>query len=370
MKRICVIAATVLLGWAGVAHAGPLELKNVPANAKWVAHVDFDAAHSSPVVQAMLKQVAKDWPGAAERVGKFCHKVGLDDCKDLHAATAYGTTLERHKGVLILQAKWNAKALQEKAEKAPDHKTSKYGKYEIHTWTAHKGSKHAHQVAGTLYKPDVLVLASSPESLTAAINALDGKAASLAGKQSPLADKVSPGAIVVARAVDLKDSPAAKMHPVLQLVKSFAYEEGEHDGRWFGNLAVAADSKPVAGQLAKVFEGYNAWLSLHGHKSPWFVDLINKVKVSSDGKVVKATFQEPAGTLVALMPKMSEVLQEHLKLHKAMMEKHCKMMQEMKEMHKESASASNKSEAKCCPKCPMMKKNHAAGTTTGGTTKK
>lgn len=78
-------------------------------------------------------------------------------------------------------------------EKAPDHKTVEYGKYKIHAFTVHKESKHPHQVAGTLFKPDVLVVASNLDLLKTALDVLGGKAPSLAGKQSPLAIETNSG---------------------------------------------------------------------------------------------------------------------------------------------------------------------------------
>ncbi len=50
------------------------------------------------------------------------------------------------------------------------------------------------ELAAALYKPDVLVVASSSKLLKSAIDVLDSKAANLSGKQSPLAANASQGA--------------------------------------------------------------------------------------------------------------------------------------------------------------------------------
>ena len=196
---------------------------------------------------------------------------------------------------------------------------------------------------------------------------IDGKAANLAGTASPLAKKSPAGTIFLVRAIDLKDSAAAKMHPALQLVKSFSYEKGEHDGRYFGNVAVTADSTPVAENLGKVFAGYEAWLSLHAHNAPWFLDLLDKVKLNVAGDVVTASFQEPASTVVAVMPKLCQTIQEHLKIFAAMRQAHgAEVMGSPHKTHEEWAKGPAKAHS---PASVPTKKTSAGSTTSGGGTK-
>lgn len=369
MKKIGIVLATLALAWTGSIQAGPVDLKNVPADAMWLAHVDFDAAHSSQVVEKFVEQCKKDFPIADKLIPVFLHKAGIDECRDLHGITVYGEKFGPHNGVLIVNAKWNIETLKEKAERAHHHKTVEYGKYKIHTFIAHKGTKYAHKVAATLYKPDVLVLASCPERLKKALDLLDGKGTSLAGKESPLAAKVSEGTVILARAIDLKDSKAAKMHPALELIQSFNYEKGEHDGKWFGNVAITADSKPTAEKVAKVVEGYGAWISLHAHNSPWFVEMLNKSKLSVDGNTVKVTFLEPADSLISHMPELCKAIHEHVKNHMKMMRMHCRMHHMMMErMHGHCSHDAKGKSAGHSSKCPMKKKE--AGAATDGGTKK
>jgi hypothetical protein len=331
MKQLGTIAVLFALTGVGNAWAAPLDLKNVPADAKWLVHVDVDAARSSSVVQKFVEQCGKDLPRAKERLVELCEKLGLNQCKDLHGITAFSEKLEPKHGVLIADAKWNAKRLQEFVDQAPDHKVIEDGAYKIHTFTAHKGTKHAHSVAATVLDSSKLVLASSPEMLKSALQVLEGKAPAIAGKQSPLAATVPSGTIFLARAVDVKDSAVAKMRPVLQLIKSFDYAKGQRDGQWFGNVTVTAESKSVAEKLGQVFEGYRAWLSLHAYKDRWFGELLNKAKLTVDGNVVRVAFLEPADTLTAHMPELCRGIHEHV----AMMKRHCEAMKTGKgETHK------------------------------------
>ena len=265
MKRIWTVAATLVLGCAAWAEGGPVEFKNVAADAIWLAHVDFDAARASPVLQKLGAEVAKTWPQAPERIGQAGKRLGLAKFADLHDVTLYGATLQPHTGVMILHANWNKQVLGEKAKKAANHKTTKYGKHQICTWTERKGPGRPREVAGVLYKPDVLILGSSVSLVKSAIDVLDGKGANLTAKNAPLAAKADEGAIFLARAVGLNQGDAVKQCPFLRLVEQIDYAEGQRGGQWFGNLTVTTKSKTVADDLKKIADGFGALASLKLH---------------------------------------------------------------------------------------------------------
>ena len=84
-----------VLGWAVMAQAGPLEIKDVPANAKWVAHADLDAAHSSQVVQSFVQQCSKDFPRAKEKVIEFCHRIGWSSAQTCTASRSMARNWSR-----------------------------------------------------------------------------------------------------------------------------------------------------------------------------------------------------------------------------------------------------------------------------------
>jgi len=51
-----------VLGFAGLAQASPLDLKQVSAEAKWAAHLDVDALMASKSMQKVREQIRKDNP--------------------------------------------------------------------------------------------------------------------------------------------------------------------------------------------------------------------------------------------------------------------------------------------------------------------
>ena len=143
------LALAAGLGWTAAAQAEPLDLAQVAADAKWVAHLDVDALRASTVVEKAWKKGLEMHKDAQAHLDKLREKIGLDICKDVHGLTAYGKEPGKHTGVLIVHAKLDQKFLLDKAQKAPDHKVTKFESYDLHSWTAkHHGQSRT--VWGTL----------------------------------------------------------------------------------------------------------------------------------------------------------------------------------------------------------------------------
>ena len=190
--------------FAAVGQAAPLESKNVAADAKWVVHVDVDAVRDSHVVQKAFETCPFLKDDSGKHFDMIRDKMGVDLRKDLHGITLYGRDTDKTHAVAIVFATVNQKLLLDKAEKATDHKVTKHGEIDIHSWTQKHGEK-THPAAGAFYKPDVLVFAASAEGVAAAIDVLDGKSA---GITDPIA--AWPAASLPARAWWSGRSPSGR----------------------------------------------------------------------------------------------------------------------------------------------------------------
>ena len=127
-------------------------------------------------------------------------KIGVDLRKDLHGITLYGPDTDKTHAVAIVFSTVNQKLLLEKAAKATDHKVTKHGEIDIHSWTQKHGAK-TDTAAGAFYKPDVLVFAASVEGVAKAIDVLDGKSPGITDPKSPLAGRRPAGSTFVVRAI-------------------------------------------------------------------------------------------------------------------------------------------------------------------------
>lgn len=312
VKVAVALALAVVLGVAA-AQAAPVNLKQVPADAKWLAHVDVDAIRASTVVQKMWHQCMETHKDAAEHFDKVRAVVGMDPRKDLHGLTCYGKQPGQHKGVLIVDVKIDTQSLLQKAAMALDHKTTKHGAYELHSWTA-KGPHHTHTVAGTIYKPECLVFASSVEELKAALDVLDGKAASLSS-DSPLAGRLRPGTTFLFRATGLAAAKLPCKCPLGQQIDSVRISMGENDGKSFFRAKVAMTNTEVVGQVKAIVEGAKAMAALHCSNDAQAKKLVDALQVKTDDKTLSVRWNAPANDVW-------EVIQKHAKRWAEMHAKH------------------------------------------------
>ncbi len=341
VKTLSFALAALSLLLVGAARGGPLELKQVAAEAKWLGHVDFDAARSSPVVSRFMKECGKELP-MLRWLSLICKQAGFDDCQKLHGLTIYGLEFGPHRGVVLVHADWNQQALAEKIQKAPDHKKIEYNGQPVHLWTMHKGTRYAHRAAATFPKPDLLVLGANLELVIGALDVLNDKAANLTAAKGEFAAKVPEGAIWLLRVKDVGDSRIAKRCGIFQAVETVNYDEGQRGSQWFGNLRVVAKSKTDAEDLKKILDGLTAAFALHFRDRPKLAEILRHMQVATDGNVTVVTFNESVDKLAAHMPEFCQEIGKQLRMHKRW------MLQ--KQLDRRDGPGTPP-----CPMCPMMR---------------
>ncbi len=306
--RILVTTMAALLTLAAIGRAEPLDLKQVAADAKWVAHVDVDALRASVVVQKAYHKCMEMHKEAAEHLDKLPGKIGMDLRKDLHGFTIYGKDFDKSKAVLILYADVNQQLLKEKAAKAPEHKVTNYGSFELHSWAA-KGPHGSHPVVGAFFKPNVLVFGGCQEAVTAALDVLAGKSPGITGRDSLLAGRTLPGSILIVRAaaVDPK-TPFA----VLKQTDSFRIALGENNGQSFYRARLNMKSTEAVAQVKTIAEGFRALVSLNKGIDPEALKLIDGLKVAGEGKTLNVTWNAKADDVWAAIEKGVQKMREHM----------------------------------------------------------
>ena len=163
-------------------------------------------------------------------------------------------------GVLIIHAKVDPAPLLKLSVLAPDHKVTKYGAYELHTWAIKHNGK-THPGAGAFHKSEGIVVASSVEELKAALDLIDGKGASLSS-DSPLAGRVPAGTTVMARVAGIADAKLPGKCPLAKQTAAVRFSMGEHDGQSFFRARATMTNPEVVGQLKAVVDGGRALAQL------------------------------------------------------------------------------------------------------------
>lgn len=316
--RFWVVWTAAILAMVGVAKAEPLNLKQVPAEAKWVAHVDVDAMRESTVIQKAYYKIADLCPDGERLVDKIREFVAMDPRNDLHGITLGGTVVGQPEVALLVHAEVDQKALLDKVSKAPDYKEETYGAYKLHCWTDAKGKKHEHPMAGTFAKPNMILLAPTVDILKAVLDTMDGKSPSLAGSKSPLAASVPDGALVLARAVGLADAKLPMKSPLVTKSDTFSLAIGESGGQSFAEAALLMKSPEDAQRVKALLDGGRAMLELQHGDDAEAMKMLNKVKVTLAGPTLKVEFRASADDVGNHAEKAARRILEH---HKKFLEK-------------------------------------------------
>ena len=286
--------------------AAPFQAKDVAADAKWVVHVDVDAIRDSKVVQKAFQTcpLLKD---SGKHFDNLRQHIGIDLRKDLHGVTLYGPDADKQHAVVIVFSTVDQKLLLDKAAHAADHKVTKHGAVEIHSWTMKHYGK-TKPAAGAFYKPDVMVFAADASRVAAAIDVLDGKSAGITDSKSPLGGHVYKGTTVLLRAIEI---PANTRCPILKQAKSFRVALGENEGKSFYRAKLVMKTSEAAEQLKAIADGFKAMGDLRFSGDADILKLVNGLKASAKDDTVRIRWEASADDVWTALEKLGKKIHEH-----------------------------------------------------------
>lgn len=295
-------------------HAEPVNLQQIPADAKALAHVDFDALRDSTVFQKIREKCLQMHPDAAKHMDLVRAFIGMDPRTDLHGITLYGTVLGKPTGVAIIHAKIDPAPLLRLSVLAPGHKVTKFGPYELHSWAIEHHGK-SHPGAGAFCK-EGLVLASSIEELEMALNLLDGKGTSLSSS-SPLAGGVPAGTTVMARVAGIAEAKLPHKCPLAEQTEAVRFSMGEHNGQSFFRFRATMTNSEVTGQVKEVVDGGRALAQL-SRTDELGKRLIAGLKVLPADKTLTVLWSVPANDVWTAIEKAAKKIIAHREKMKEM----------------------------------------------------
>jgi hypothetical protein len=307
------VAMLVVICLSGMTWAAPLDMKQVGADAKWLAHLDVDAIRAASMSKNVHDFIMEKHPEAAEHLEHFKAIWHFSPCEDLFGLTIWGAQLKPDTGVLIVHAKVDRAFLEGKAQEAPEHAETKHGKYTIHSWRDKHpmGPKHGRMVSGVFAKDDVIIFGKLDE-VKAALDVFDGAKPNLAGKNSVLAAEVPAGATVVARVTDVADVELPCKSPVVKKIDSLSLAWGEKDGQVFMQAKAVVKDTETAEQIKTIVEGFGAMAKMTHGNDPEAMKILNAAKLTVDGTALMLTWSAPADEVWQQMKKAAE-------MHKAQM---------------------------------------------------
>ena len=118
---------------AATAMADPFDAKTVPADAKWVVHIDVDAIAKSSF-WPLIEQRINANPNAQAGIQKAEMITGANLPQDLHSITLYGLGFNEADGVILANANVNQQQLLVMLQGNPSFVSFPHGQHEILSW--------------------------------------------------------------------------------------------------------------------------------------------------------------------------------------------------------------------------------------------
>jgi hypothetical protein len=289
---ICLIALSGL-----TARGGELNPKHIPADAKWVIHVNYDAMSGSALWQKLRdEKLGSQQDGAGQQnFGALIRAwtkdmYGIELPDDLNSVTMYSRDYKEYTGTMIVKAKYAADKIERLLIQSPNHRASQWQDHTLHTVTLAKqqrpGQAGQQEMTVVMVDPDTLLMASSVDKAQAVLKLLEGEGDSLEGKDSPLLGDRVEKAWIYGAAIDLKEleqHPASM--PILSQHERICWSFGkQEDGRLYEEAKLVAQSPEVAEEMKKVIDGLVAYLKLFSDGNETLVSLIDNTEVKIEDK--------------------------------------------------------------------------------------
>lgn len=288
---------------AATATADPLKKDNIPADAKWLVHLDVENLLTTQLGgflgrEILDKQLAKPSRNLKEHLG-------LDiNWREIRSVTAYGTDFQKspeRNGVLIVKSGFDITELLDTlidklSGQAPDEQAP-VRKVQDEPFAIYS----ANGVFGAPAGRGVFLLSKSKEHLAKAREVVTGKAPNLSKANSfPALPDTSKGFLAVAVADAFGDN-ANLPGPVkgLKNAEGGQIVAGEKDERVFLDLAVNAKDAASATQIQQVVQGLIAMAALSQGENQDLQKLVQGTKVSGKDKIVTVSIDVSSADVIA-----------------------------------------------------------------------
>lgn len=285
---------------------GGLDSTQLPAETRWVVHLDFAGMRATQLGQEITRALEESGELELEALGDFERDYGLNPLLDLHAITLHGVQGERD---AIAQVRTSAKlddALQKLRAEAPLRTLSSYGVNMLAFGDQESDAVYAH-VEQVGEQERLLTIAKTPELVLRAVQVRAGQHANLSSNASSAMRRgPSRGAwLFVASGLPLAELSAIQpMSHVADLVRGGVVELGEHEQNFFANVELDARSQADARRLTSILQGGLALLELAMAEQDLpegALQLLQTLDVEQLGEGVRFSLRIPAKEFTQLL---------------------------------------------------------------------
>lgn len=308
MKLHLALGALALLGTT--LSAGELRPDRVPAEARWLVHVDVDAFRNTTLWHLLESGAFGDAKADLdEGFAEMRREFGIDPLRDVHSITVYGLSDDEDEAVAMIEASDRIDQALERVQKEPGYRAVRSGDLTVHAW----GDDDQTFFAYVHPEGDRRTVLFSNQSarITDGIRMLYGQGASLRSSATGIAARPRQGSVAFLSAGN--DVPGMdwiqQQSSVAGLLRGLTVDAGELSGRLYVTATAVTDDVEQATQVRSVVDGLRALALLGagaaGVEMPLLVrDLIDAVSVQQRNREVVVGFEFDTGALVQELQKL------------------------------------------------------------------
>ncbi|MFI5381697.1 MAG: hypothetical protein ACHRHE_20565 [Tepidisphaerales bacterium] len=309
MRKLVLGSLMLALALAGQAARGePYNPKQVPADAKWVIHLDVDAAQQSTLGKIVRGQLQGD-PDFTQKAKDFETFTGTRLLEDIHAVLLFGRDFEGPKSVLVIHAKLDTKLLRQNMQAAkPDFSSKFHGDHEVMTWRDDNGVP----IFACFHSPTATVISQSFDEMGISLDVLDGKASGLSS-DSLMATKSALGTFLFVASDKLQDLAKRNkdLSPITRSTDAGALTFGEADRQLFLHGMLVSSSNELAKQTRMALDGLRTFVVMAANdktrpvdaKTAAIADMLRSATVDVKDRMVSVELKLNVNAILQLLPR-------------------------------------------------------------------
>ncbi|MCJ7580385.1 MAG: DUF3352 domain-containing protein [Candidatus Aminicenantes bacterium] len=256
-----------------------IQTKLVPAEAKWLIHIDVEKFAKTELKQILEKNSDHDFSREIMGIEK---KTGIDFFSDISSVTVIGMNLENSDPVVAISGSLDKSQLLDLIKEEESGVEIKYGSFILYNWD--------NDGFGVFADDNLLIISENRSGLEKVLDTFSGKEKDFSN--TPLQRQLktlSPGTFLVAAAenvselLDEDDDDFGAL--ILKKTESAFFSVNEKNSKVKLQLDLQTDSPETATNMENMVTGLKAFLSMNDKIDPnW--DIIKSLKVSAKGTTV------------------------------------------------------------------------------------
>jgi len=294
MKCFAGLAACAACIMLSLSAAGEgLSASSLPANTRWMLHLDARALLQSPLGQELLTSMAGT--SSEAKLTAFEALTSIDVRHDLRSVTVCGAGNADQGGVLYLRGNWNLTKLTTIAAGAEAYSAQAYHRHTVMSWDDQKDGRPAKRQYACFASTNLALLSDHETSLTLALDVLDGRTPGLANAaRLQLFEQPSGRPFLWLAAADVKDLVANNPQAaVLQQADSVTLHLAADAQGLQVTAGLKAATPEAAQQAQQVMQGFQSLALLQAGRNPDVAAIAQSTSIRADGRQVHVAMTLP-----------------------------------------------------------------------------